>query len=126
MNRGWTDIESMLTRFPATFEVLDNQLFPMVAAPPCGALTLSRGGLLAGSAVAALAAVAVVLGILLFGARGEPARERADAADRNRAEQIARDYSVGAATVDFQNLDAWLGKLKTGTVPDLSAKFDST
>ncbi|NKY61075.1 hypothetical protein HGA15_34090, partial [Nocardia flavorosea] len=42
------------------------------------------------------------------------------------AEQIARDYSVGAATVDFQNLDAWLGKLKTGTVPDLSAKFDST
>ncbi|NKY61032.1 MlaD family protein [Nocardia flavorosea] len=30
VNRGWTDIESMLTRFPATFEVLDNQLFPMV------------------------------------------------------------------------------------------------
>ncbi|NKY61029.1 hypothetical protein HGA15_33825, partial [Nocardia flavorosea] len=93
---------------------------------PRGAIMLSRRGLLAGSAVAALAAVAIVLAILLLGARGELARERAAAADRNHAEQIARDYSVGAATVDFQNLDAWLGKLKTGTVPDLSAKFDST
>lgn len=29
-NRGWTDIQAMFTRFPETFEVLDNQLFPMV------------------------------------------------------------------------------------------------
>lgn len=29
-NRGWTEIGAMFTRFSATFQVLDNQLFPMV------------------------------------------------------------------------------------------------
>lgn len=57
---------------------------------------------------------------------GDNLCQRTAAADRRHAEAIARDYSAGAATVDFQDLDAWLGKLKTGTTPDLSAEFEST
>lgn len=29
-NRGWADVESMFTRFPETFGILDHELFPMV------------------------------------------------------------------------------------------------
>ncbi len=47
------------------------------------------------------------------GARND---DRAAAADREHAEQLAEDYAVGAATVDFQDLDAWLGRLKEGDI----------
>ncbi|QXU56536.1 hypothetical protein KI427_26750 (plasmid) [Rhodococcus ruber] len=57
------------------------------------------------------------------GARND---DRAAAADREHAEQLAEDYAVGAATVDFQDLDAWLGRLKEGTSDELAARFEAT
>ncbi|MFF7940792.1 hypothetical protein ACFZC5_13855 [Nocardia gamkensis] len=53
-------------------------------------------------------------------------RERALAIDREHAEHVAQDYAVGAATVDFQNLDAWLVKLEAGTTAELTAEFEAT
>ncbi len=51
--------------------------------------------------------------------------ERREAADRARAEQIASDYAVKAATMDYRDLTPWLNGVKAGTTPELSKKFDS-
>ena len=52
--------------------------------------------------------------------------QAATAADDKHAEQIATDYSVGASTIDYHDVKAWIGRLQAGTTPQLSAKFDAT
>ncbi|MBF6183639.1 MlaD family protein [Nocardia farcinica] len=56
-NRGWSDIEAMFTRFSPTFQILDNQLFPMVielgdalrtVLPMLNDLSMAGGGHLVG------------------------------------------------------------------------------
>ncbi|MGW5513878.1 hypothetical protein [Nocardia africana] len=74
----------------------------------------------------ALIAVAVVFGSLWLSARGD-LRDRDDrAATQQHAEQVATDYAVGASTIDYQNVGAWIGKLKAGTSSQLAQKFDAT
>lgn len=71
-------------------------------------------------------ALAAVFGSLWLSARGE-LRDRDDrAAAQQRAEQVATDYAVGASTIDYQNVGAWVGKLKANTSPQLANKFDAT
>lgn len=78
----------------------------------------------AGLAVATLAAL--VLGGFLLSARGELSDRDTAAADATRAEQVAKDYTVGAATVNFADFTAWVNRLKANTAPALSNKFDAT
>ncbi|WP_039804989.1 hypothetical protein [Nocardia araoensis] len=52
-------------------------------------------------------------------------RDAAAAADR-RAEQVATDYAVGASTINFQDYNAWVTKLKANTSASLANKFDAT
>lgn len=73
-----------------------------------------------------LAAVAATLGFLLVKARGELAARDSSAADQQRAESIATDYAVGAATINYQDLPAWNTKLKANTAPAMASKFDAT
>ncbi|WP_063007730.1 hypothetical protein [Nocardia kruczakiae] len=75
---------------------------------------------------ALLVAALITVGVLWALARGELADRDAAAADGHRAEQVATDYALGASTIDYRNFDAWLGKLKAGTTPELAAKFDAT
>ncbi|CAM3512994.1 hypothetical protein ACXYTP_22300 [Tsukamurella ocularis] len=51
--------------------------------------------------------------------------ERQAEVDRARAEQIASDYAVKAATMDYRDLTPWLNGVKAGTTPELAKKFDS-
>ncbi|MGW5575197.1 hypothetical protein ACWEVD_28685 [Nocardia thailandica] len=81
--------------------------------------------ILAAVAVAGVVAT-VVFGVLWSGARGDLQADRDAAAQRQRAQQIATDYAVGASDVDAKDLDAWVGRLKAGTTPELAAKFDAT
>lgn len=74
----------------------------------------------------ALIAVAVVLGAMLVGARHEIADRDATQADQARAEQVATDYAVGAATINYQRLDEWFTALKQDTTTELANKFDAT
>ncbi|MEV6274151.1 hypothetical protein [Nocardia sp. NPDC051832] len=78
----------------------------------------------------ALAVVAVVLagvfGFLWLGAKGDLDEQNAQAADDRHAEQVATDYAVGAATVNYQDINAWVAKLKANTTPQLANKFDAT
>ncbi|UGT38613.1 hypothetical protein LTV02_20975 [Nocardia yamanashiensis] len=46
--------------------------------------------------------------------------------DERQAEEIATKYAMGAATVDYRDLDGWEGRMKAGTTPQLSAELDST
>ncbi|UGT42628.1 hypothetical protein LTV02_04200 [Nocardia yamanashiensis] len=78
----------------------------------------------AGLAVATLAAL--VLGGFLLSARGELSDRDTAAAGATRAEQVAKDYTVGAATVNFADFTAWVNRLKANTAPALSNKFDAT
>ncbi|WP_227981501.1 hypothetical protein [Nocardia spumae] len=78
------------------------------------------------AAIVALLVLSVVFGYLYFAARSTLSDRDAAAADDRRAEQIASSYSVGASTIDFHDVKGWIERLKVGTTPQLSAKFDAT
>lgn len=75
-------------------------------------------------AVALLAAVAVMTWLYIGEKTIVDAKDR-QAADNAHAEQIALDYAVGAAKIDFQNLDAWKKELVAKTTPELKEKLSS-
>ncbi|MGX6511027.1 hypothetical protein [Rhodococcus sp. SJ-2] len=70
-----------------------------------------------------LVAALVVVGWLWSDARSERDALLADAAGRAQAEQVALDYAVGAAEMDFRDLDAWRGRLVEGTTPELTDRL---
>ncbi|MET9326169.1 hypothetical protein [Tsukamurella sp. NPDC003166] len=67
----------------------------------------------------------IVVSVLLVLQTRTLGSERDAAADRARAEQIASDYAVKAATMDYRDLTPWLNGVKEGTTPELSKKFDA-
>ncbi|MFI6213424.1 hypothetical protein ACIBCD_15660 [Nocardia brasiliensis] len=75
---------------------------------------------------ASLTVLALVLGGFLISARADLGARDSAAADDKHAEQIATDYAVGAATVNFADFNSWVGKLKANTTPALATKFETT
>ena len=57
-------------------------------------------------------------------ARDDLEQLRAEQQDRNRAEQIAGDYAVHAATLDYKDLTPWISAMKTGVSPELQRQYD--
>lgn len=79
---------------------------------------------------AAIGAVGVVLvaalGItswLALDARSERDALLSDAQGREHAEQVALDYAIGAAEMDFRDLEAWKDRLVAGTTPALTDRL---
>lgn len=94
--------------------------------PGARSVTVSVPALIA-TAIAVLAVLAATtFGILWLSARGDVAAIEQRAADDRQAETVASDYAVGASQVDFTDLGPWVTRLKAGTSPELSAKFDAT
>jgi hypothetical protein len=60
---------------------------------------------------------------LYLGARQQVADNQSRAAEYRRAEQIALDYAVNAAVMDYKDLGPWKQKLVAGTSPELSDKL---
>lgn len=76
-----------------------------------------------------LAVFVVATGIfaaLYLSAKGDLADRETQSDDNSHAEQIASDYAVGASTINYQDLNSWLERLKVGTTPELANKFDAT
>ncbi|WP_433732680.1 hypothetical protein ACQP0C_10170 [Nocardia sp. CA-129566] len=71
-------------------------------------------------------AATITFGTLWAVARGNLADRDATAADQRQAEQIATDYALGASTIDYQDFNSWVGRLKANTTAELAAKFDTT
>lgn len=52
--------------------------------------------------------------------------ERAQNADAARAQQIATDYAVAAARIDYRNFDPWFASLRRGVNDRLANQFASS
>ncbi|WP_081512491.1 hypothetical protein [Nocardia donostiensis] len=76
--------------------------------------------------IGALAIAVIVLSALLWSARSDLSDRDDRAAAEQRAEQVATDYAVGAATVNYQDINAWVANLKANTAPQLANKFETT
>jgi hypothetical protein len=86
-------------------------------------VSLSLRTLLAGVVMLALVAGLATTTWLYLGARAETHATAQVAADRQRAEQVALDYAVNAAAMNFQDLNTWKNKLVAGTSPELKDKL---
>lgn len=85
--------------------------------------SISLKALVGAALVVAMVAGLVTLGWLLHDARTDLDQKSSAAADQARAEQIATDYAVGAAQMDFRDLPTWRGRLTQGTTPELSDRL---
>ncbi|WP_051178459.1 hypothetical protein [Nocardia concava] len=91
-----------------------------------GTVSIRLSAIAVGAALAALVAATGIFAALWMSARGDLSDRDATAAADRRAEQTATEYAVGASTINFQDYNAWVGKLKANTSPQLSNKFDAT
>ncbi|MDN2495458.1 hypothetical protein FHY52_01840 [Nocardia nova] len=73
--------------------------------------------------VVVVIAVIGVMGWQLDSKSNQVDRMNRGAADKAHAEQVALDYAVAAANMDFHDLSAWRGRLTKGTSPELSTKL---
>lgn len=102
------------------------------AAPPGGAaverkaprrLSISLRGAVVATVICALVAGCAVLGwMYLSASRDLAARDQSDR-DNQRAEQMASDYAVHAAEMNYQDFEGWKVKLVDGASPELKDKL---
>lgn len=86
-------------------------------------ISLSVRALVVGAVIVGLVAAVAAFGWLYFGARHQLSAQAAQADAVSRAEKVALDYAVNAATMDFKDLQTWHVKLVAGTSPELSKKL---
>ena len=86
-------------------------------------VSVSLKGLVFGVVIAALIVSVAALGWLYIDARRQLDAQSAQSAAEARAEKIALDYAVNAATMDYKDLQAWHVKLVAGTTPELTKKL---
>ncbi|MGW4355818.1 hypothetical protein ACWELJ_27395 [Nocardia sp. NPDC004582] len=78
------------------------------------------------AAAAVLIAALVTVTVLWQSARGEVSDHDTRAAADRHAEQVASDYAMGAANLNYADFNAWTARLKANTTPALAGKFDAT
>lgn len=86
-------------------------------------VSVSVRGLIFGALVVALVAAVAALSWLYTDARHQLDSQAARASNDARAEKIALDYAVNAASMDYKDLQAWHVKLVAGTSPELNKKL---
>ncbi|MEV4127729.1 hypothetical protein [Nocardia sp. NPDC049707] len=91
-----------------------------------GTVSVRSSTMVLGATVGALVVAVCVSTGFLWSARRDLADRNDRAAADKKAEQVATEYAVGAATVNYQDIPSWVAKLKANTVPQLANKFDAT
>jgi Mce-associated membrane protein len=86
-------------------------------------ISISVRGLILSAIVVALVAAVAALSWLYIDARHQLTAQATETTNDARAEKIALDYAVNAATMDFKDLQGWKVKLVAGTSPELSKKL---
>ncbi|KSZ60033.1 hypothetical protein Z045_00640 [Rhodococcus pyridinivorans KG-16] len=94
-----------------------------IDATPEARRRLPARGLVAALEVLLVAAL-VIVGWQWNEARNERDALLSEAAGRAEAEQVALDYALGAAEMDFRDLGAWRGRLTSSTTPELRERLD--
>ncbi|MGV0617943.1 hypothetical protein [Mycolicibacterium sp. XJ879] len=85
--------------------------------------SISVRSVVVGVVLVALIGAVAVLGWLYYDAEAELDANAAQAANDRHAEQVALDYAVNAAAMDFKDLGAWKSRLVEGTSPQLKEKL---
>jgi len=91
-----------------------------------GTVSIRVSTVVLGAVIGALVIAVCVSTGFLWSARGDLADQKDRAAADKKAEQVATEYAVGAATVNYQDIPSWVAELKANTVPQLANKFDAT
>ncbi|WP_433681218.1 hypothetical protein [Nocardia sp. CA-119907] len=91
-----------------------------------GTVSIRVSTVVTGAVIGVLVIAVGVLTGFLWSARSDLAEQKDRAAADKKAEQVASEYAVGAATVNYQDIPSWVAKLKANTVPQLANKFDAT
>ncbi len=86
-------------------------------------VSMSLRGLLLGLLAVLLVAVSATMTYLYLDARSELSAQAVQSENDSRAEKMALDYAVAAATMDFKDLQAWKVRLVQGTSEELNAKL---
>ncbi|MFV8166162.1 hypothetical protein ACNQVK_29360 [Mycobacterium sp. 134] len=86
-------------------------------------ISLSVRSLSLGVLITALVAALGVMAWLYIGANGKVDAQTQQATDNAHAEQIALDYAVRAAVMDYKDLGPWKRALVDGTTPELGKKL---
>jgi hypothetical protein len=86
-------------------------------------ISLSVRGLSVGALIVALVAALGVMTWLYIGANHNVDAQAQQARDNEHAEQVALDYAVRAAIMDYKDLGPWKRALVEGTTPELSKKL---
>lgn len=86
-------------------------------------ISLSVRSLLLGIVIVGLVAAAGVMTWLYLGANHKINAQEQQARDSKHAEQVALDYAVRAAIMDYKDLGPWKHALVDGTTPELSKKL---
>jgi Mce-associated membrane protein len=73
--------------------------------------------------IAALLGAVGVLAWLYFGAQGRLDEQARRSEDNVHAEKVALQYAGEAAAMNYQDLNAWKGRLVAGTSPELKDKL---
>ncbi|MFF2549486.1 hypothetical protein ACFVUS_00750 [Nocardia sp. NPDC058058] len=95
-------------------------------ARPARTIAVPLSTMITAAVLATLVIIAGVFAALWISARGDLSDNTATAAANEHAEQVATDYAVGAATIDYKDVNSWFAKLKANTTPVLANKFDAT
>jgi len=86
-------------------------------------VSISLRSLLTGMSIAVLVCAVAAVGWLYLGAEKKLDAIASASANDARAEKISLEYAVSAATMDFNDLQAWKVKLVAGTAPELNDKL---
>ena len=91
--------------------------------PAVRRVSLSVRTLLTSLAIVVLAVALGVMTWLYLGERGTVQAQLSAADGRKHAEQVALDYAVQAAAMNFQDINTWKNHLTNGTSPELTDKL---
>ncbi|MGV0643975.1 hypothetical protein ABQE44_11260 [Mycolicibacterium sp. XJ2546] len=86
-------------------------------------ISVTVRSLVVGGVIVLLIAAVAAVGWLYIDARSQLDAQAAQSANNSRAEKMALDYAVNAATMDYKDLQAWKVKLVAGTTPELNKKL---
>lgn len=86
-------------------------------------LSVSLRGFIVGLIIVLLAAAAGVFGWLYTDVKSQLAAQDLAASNGTHAEEIASNYAVHAAEMDYQDFNGWKLKLVNGTSPELKDKL---
>lgn len=86
-------------------------------------VSVSVRTLAVGAVIVSLIAAVAVMTWLYIGAKATISEQARQANDDKHAEQIALDYAVNAAIMDYKDLGPWKQNLVKGTTPELKDKL---